>query len=261
MKKTILFAIILFLIVPATISEGIQYSEPQILQGMLEEFKGELLETEISMGGIISEYFFTMEKLEELANGLKPIFNIQEIKINKDFVNSNQKNYYTLEKTDEETFKQILISGYNKKGNPVTISISTYLNTDTNKGETYLFTNLIKSEKNFNNNDIIEELKNVFAYYNKPLEITTCVVGRKNGQMNTKDFNKYIADFLRTYNIKIAEEYKDEYTISYTGYTNLFEQTIFSGEKKVNLNLAMRYNEFEDMTYIWIGTPIITTGY
>ncbi|OZV13462.1 hypothetical protein CIW83_04260 [Tissierella sp. P1] len=49
--------------------------------------------------------------------------------------------------------------------------------------------------------------------------------------------------------------------VSYTAYTPLIESSIFSGEKKVNLNLAIRYNENEDKTYIWIGTPIITTGY
>lgn len=261
MKKIFLFAIILFLLLPSTVSQGIEHSEPQILQQMIVDMQGELLETEVNMGGIISEYFFTIERMEELAEELKGIFNIQGMEINEQNIDFEQKNYYKLEKIDEDTFKQVLIYGYNESKNPVTISITSYLDIDTKKGETYLFTNLIKTEKNFNNNDIIEGLKNIFAYYNRPLEITTCVVGRKDGEVNTKEFNNYIADLLRTYNIKIAEEYKDEYTMSYTGYTNLFENTIISGEKKVNFNLAMRYNEFEDMTYIWIGTPIITTGY
>ena len=29
----------------------------------------------------------------------------------------------------------------------------------------------------------------------------------------------------------------------------------------MNLNIAIRYNEYEEKTYIWIGTPIITIGY
>jgi len=31
--------------------------------------------------------------------------------------------------------------------------------------------------------------------------------------------------------------------------------------KKVNMNLAIRYNSYEDRTYIWLATPVITVEY
>ena len=48
---------------------------------------------------------------------------------------------------------------------------------------------------------------------------------------------------------------------SYTVFTPYIDNYIFFFRKRVNLNLAIRYNEYENRTYIWIGTPIITTGY
>ncbi|MDI9475442.1 MAG: YwmB family TATA-box binding protein [Bacillota bacterium] len=33
------------------------------------------------------------------------------------------------------------------------------------------------------------------------------------------------------------------------------------GGKDVNIQLAMRYSEYEDKTYLWLATPLIITAY
>lgn len=49
--------------------------------------------------------------------------------------------------------------------------------------------------------------------------------------------------------------------ISMTAYSPLLEGGIEFGRARVNLNLGIRYNSYEDRTYLWLATPVITTEY
>ncbi|HZK34736.1 MAG TPA: YwmB family TATA-box binding protein, partial [Bacillota bacterium] len=60
---------------------------------------------------------------------------------------------------------------------------------------------------------------------------------------------------------KIIEGIEEEYLVSKTGYSSLIENCLYVDGEKMNLNLALRYKEFEDATYIWLGTPVIFSSY
>ena len=68
-------------------------------------------------------------------------------------------------------------------------------------------------------------------------------------------------DSIVKLNGKIVDEYKDENLISLTGFTDYIDYNILAGEDRINLNIALRYYEYDNKTIIWIGTPIITSGY
>ncbi len=262
MKKIILFAIIISLLIPTITMAGKRHSEKDVLKGILEEFKGEFLEGDLNMGGVLLDEFISQEAMEILGQKVKELLGIvgEEVDINRD-ITDLEGQYYAKEVIYEEGFNQLSIYGYNVNGNPITVIIASYLSPEISKGETTLFINLIKREQNFSINGIIENIEEIFRDYGKPLEITTCIIGTIEGKLNESDLTRKVVKVMRRFKGKIVEEYIDTSIFSYTAYTPLIESSIFSGEKKVNLNLAIRYNEYEDKTYIWIGTPIITTGY
>lgn len=262
MKKIVLFAIIVTLLIPAFSMAGKNHNENDILVQMLKNLKGEYLEGDLNMGGVILEEFISMEEMDILAEQIKDIIGVlgEEIEQSRDISDLEGK-YFVKDNIYSEGFNQISIYGYDFEENPITIMISSYLSPDTNNGETTLFINLIKKEKNFNINGIIEKIDNIFKEYNKPVDITTCVIGTIQGKPDNDVLKRSIFKTIKKSKGKVVEEYIDPSIVSYMLYTPLIENAIFSGEKKVNLNLAIRYNEYEDKTYIWIGTPIITTGY
>ncbi|WP_353093748.1 YwmB family TATA-box binding protein [Tissierella praeacuta] len=265
MKKIILFAIILSLLIPTLTMAGKRHSEKDILETILKEFNGEFLEGDLNMGGVIIDEFISKEEIESLGEKVKDSLEIigEEADINEDInadIESNGGQFYK-ETIYEDGFNHMSIYGYDVHENPITIVISSYLSSDTNNGETTLFINLRKKEQNFSINGIIEKIENIFKDYGKSLEITTCVIGTIEGDLETKALTKTVAKAMKKIKGKVVEEYVDTSIFSYTVYTPLIESFIFSGEKKVNLNLAIRYNEYENKNYIWIGTPIITTGY
>jgi hypothetical protein len=60
---------------------------------------------------------------------------------------------------------------------------------------------------------------------------------------------------------RIIEGIEEGQLVSRTGYSSLIENSLFIGEEKININVGLRYNEYEDATYLWLGTPVIFTSY
>lgn len=262
MKRIFLFVIILFLLLPTFSTANMKYSERDVLTGILKELKGEFLEGEINIGGVILDEFISKERIKEIGREIK-----DELKLIGEELDQNQGDlllegkYYLVEEIYEEGFNHLAIYGYSEEQNPVTIMLSSYLNPDINIGETTLFINIIKDEKNFHINGIIESIGKIFDSFGKTAEITTCVVGTIDGRVDPQYIEKYASRAIKKFKGKVVEKYTDPLITSYTIYTPYIDNYIFSLEKRVNLNLAIRYNDYENQTYIWIGTPIITTGY
>ncbi|MDR7856940.1 YwmB family TATA-box binding protein [Tissierella sp.] len=261
-KKIILFAIIISLLIPALTMAGKKHTESDVLSLMLKELNGQFLEGDLNMGGIILDEFISKDAVESMGGEIKTKMGIMGEEFNVNMDNTDvDKEYYSKESIYEENFNHLAIHGIDSKGNSVTVMISSYFDSDSKKGETTLFINFIKSGKYFNISGIIERTEGIFKKFSKPVEITTCIIGTIDGKLKEEDLKKNVSYAMREVKGKVVEEYFDSSISSYTAFTPLIESSIFSGEKKINLNLAIRYNEFEDKTYIWIGTPIITTGY
>jgi hypothetical protein len=58
-----------------------------------------------------------------------------------------------------------------------------------------------------------------------------------------------------------VEGIRDGSLISLSAYSPLLKDSIKVRGKRVNINLAARYSAFEDKTYIWLASPVITTEY
>lgn len=266
MKKIIrnlsVLAIILCISIPVFSLSTKNYGEENVLNGMLKELKGNFLEGDVNVGGIILDEFLHKDDIFDLGEEIKSKMGIIGEKLDPNRVYDNlEGEFYSEEFIYEEGFNQLTIYGYDEEKNPITIMIGSYIDKASNIEETTLFINLIKGGKRFDINGIIDKIEYVFKNFNKPVETTTCVIGVLDGKVKEDSIKRDIINFKKRFKLNIVEEYVDNEIVSYTGYTPLIDSFIFSGKKKVNLNLAVRYNEYENKTYIWIGTPIITTGY
>lgn len=262
MKKIILLGIIIILLIPVTGSTGEKYSEEDLLMGMLNDLNGDFLEGDIDVGGAILDEFIGESEVEKISEEVKDFMGIlgTEVELNRDITELKGK-YYSREVISHEGFNQVSIYGYDKNENPITVITTSYLDNESNNGETSLYINLIKVEKNLSINGIMENINSIYKKYGKVVDNTICIIGEASGKLKTDELNKDVDKIIEKYRGKIVEEYSDENLLSYTIYTPFINKEIFSGKKRINLNLAIRYNEFEDKTYFWIGTPIITTGY
>ena len=260
MKKVILFVIIILCLIPVLTQATETKSQEEILYSVLENLEGKYVEGDISANGLLLENFLNIEELDNLGQKIVKSIGIVGKELKKETDNIG-KEYYIKEEINDEGYKQLSYFGFDKNNNPLTIILSSYLTQDQTKGETYLYINLIKKEHFLENNDIIEKINNLFSQYEKNVEFTTCLIGSFNGKFNEKEIEKRSLEAIHSLNGKIVDIYKDEQLISYTAYTDYLDYNILAGEDRINLNIALRYNEYDNETLIWIGTPIITSGY
>jgi len=260
MKKVLLTVIILICLIPVLTQAKEDKKQEEVLLSVLDTIGGEFIEGDVSVNGLLTNSFLNVEELDNLGKEIIESIGLIgiEMEINTDIIDNE---YYIKEEINDEDYKQVNYFRYDKDNNPLTVILSTYINSDNTKGETYLYINLIKKEYFLEINDIIVKIDNIFTEYNNHPEITTCLIGGFDGKLNEKELEKRGTNAIHKVNGKIVDVYKDKEMISYTAYTDYIENNIFAGEDRINLNVALRYNEYDDQTLIWIGTPIITSGY
>lgn len=246
MKKILLLAIIISLLIPILTVADKDYTEKDILIKMLKDLGGELQEGDTSINGVLLNEFLNKEKLNILVDDML-------VKIG--LIEENREEIYG------EGYSQINIYSYDDYKNPITLIISSYSDEDSKMNETYLYLNLINKEQFLANNDIIEKVENIFKEYQSFIEITTSIIGFIEGNAMNNEIESKAIRSLRKLKGETVDSFKDINLLSYTAYTPHIVKNISIDKKKINLNLAIRYNDYEDKTFIWIGTPIITSGY
>ncbi|NLL81743.1 MAG: YwmB family TATA-box binding protein [Tissierellia bacterium] len=258
MKKYILFVIIILCLLPI-LTSATYLEEDDVLSIILKDIGGEFIEGDFNANGIIVESFLSEEELDDLGEELIVYFGL----IGKEGTKYTEvsTNNYIKEKILEDNYRQVSYFGFDEKLNPMTIILSSYLNVENEKSETYLYINLINNKQDNEINDIILTVKSLFNKYEKNVEISTCIIGGINGKLSGEYVKNIFPKLLHNINGKIVDVYEDNELISYTAYTDKIEEYILAGEDRINLNIALRYNEYDNKTLIWIGTPIITSGY
>ncbi|MCF6465056.1 YwmB family TATA-box binding protein [Clostridium sp. Cult2] len=260
--KFLMLGIIIILLIPVFGFSQDKYEEKELLMGILEETGAAFLEGDISLGGVILDRFTGYEEIRDIGDTLRNKLDIKgsPIEFGRQY-NELENNYYWEELIEEEGFIQLIVQGFDNYNNIVTITLSSYVDVDQGPGETSLFINLINKEQFVEINDIIIKVEKIFEEYEKPVNITTCVIGTFDGEISTKENEKRILGVTKAIKGRVVEEYKEDGILSLSIFTPYIEEHVFTGNSKMNLNIAVRFNEYEDRTYIWIGTPIITIGY
>ena len=246
MKKILIFAIIISILIPILSLAEKDYDENEILLNILNDLGGELQEGETSINGVLLKKFLDKDELNNLTNELLAKIGIVE---------------FHREEIYGDGYSQINLYSYDSNKNPITMIISSYIDADSKMDETYLYLNLINKEHFLTNNDIINSVESIFKEYDSFMEITSSIIGYIDGNAWNDEIEKKAIGALRRLKGNTVETFKDVNLLSYTAYTPRIVKNITIGEKKINLNLAIRYNDYEDKTFIWIGTPIITSGY
>lgn len=265
MKKIFLIAIIFLILIPYFTQASSSQSEEEILFYILDSLDGEFLKEDISASEMIIDSFLSISDLDKIGQDILDYLGMAGEERNELSLDL-EEGYYIREVIQDEGYRQVSFFGYDTNNYPLTVILSSYFNIDGN-GETYLYINSIKETSIFNkkkifaeNSDIINKVKSIFLEFNKGVNITTCLIGEKSGKFDDEEINKARNSILNL-NGKIVDEYRDENLISLTGFTDYIDYNILAGEDRINLNIALRYYEYDNKTIIWIGTPIITSGY
>jgi hypothetical protein len=128
-----------------------------------------------------------------------------------------------------------------------------------NNGETYLHTQIdfkgTASGAAYEYKEVLSEL-----YGDIGVEATTnlYLVSQKKGQLYEDEKQEIIEDFLESLDAESVLEVdsEDGLTLVY-GYSKAIDEYVYQNDEKVNVNIAITYDETEDVTYIHRGIPFV----
>lgn len=97
--------------------------------------------------------------------------------------------------------------------------------------------------------------------YGIDTHVNSCIIGSFEGRLTNKQMNDISKLIFKGANARKVEGMRDKNLISISAYSPVIDEYIRVGDNRINLNLAIRYNSYEDRTYIWLATPVISTEY
>lgn len=155
---------------------------------------------------------------------------------------------------DTITLSRVYLSE-NKK---MTLKLETRFSENTN---TYMVLDVVLYKSNDEIIPVKESLEQLYSYLNIKPKVNISMTGIYNGRMTEQQKKLTTIGIMKKMNAKVREDYVTDEVYSVVGYTKKIPEYIYSGKQKININLALRYNSYEDKTYLYLATPVITVEY
>jgi len=247
--------------------------EEELLLEAIEAGGFEVEEFNINKSVFIPDIFLTMEELEKKQTDIMDALNIKGeiIYINiDDILNSGhldlfedpldlQSETILVQRVEDTEYNEIIMFVPNENGNVTMIKLLSSV--IMGKYETYIIVDIVENKRYKEIVEISNEIESILEEYGEKIETTINITGTHLGKLTKteeKQRQEAIFSFLEAKKIEVLE---DKLFTSITAYSPLISSFINYGNNKVNLQLAMRYSEYEDKTYLWIANPLITTTY
>lgn len=247
-KKVIAIAFILILIPGIMWSLGKNDINDIIIKTLLNS-NGKASFFDIVDWSVINREFLTTSQMDEIYDDIIQIFDAD--RRNFTFTKESDEMYrITTMKgmLDSETFLQIIIQS---------VKLPEHYE---KKPQTYLTVNV--TSKDFKKLDKFKmKTRDIINFSGGKSNITTCVVGSFDGKLNKVEQSEILQTFISKLKLEDVNKSEDDTSINLFGYCPYLLEGIDMLGKNYNINIETRYNYEDDMTYIWIGTPIISMKY
>jgi len=102
--------------------------------------------------------------------------------------------------------------------------------------------------------DVLDKYK---AEYQINVSLTGCI----EKKLSDAELDNMFENVFRSARAEKVEGISDNGLVSVSAFSPAIAGGIRADGKRVNLNIAARYNSYENKTYIWLATPVIITEY
>ena len=130
-----------------------------------------------------------------------------------------------------------------------------------NKPKSYLIVGISHFRTPANYKNLRIKMVEVFSLIGEQAHYSNIISGYVAKKMEVKEMQKMSKKVMQITGAEEVENYADDRMTSVTGFTPAISDRLTLGPKRVNINMAARYNSTDAGTYIYIGSPIITTEY
>lgn len=246
LKKAIIIGLITILI-PGTMLSS---EKNDIIVKALLDTKAEPEQYDIVDWSIINQKYLTVKEMQELCKSIVKSFAVS-------------KRNFVLTQDSDEMYRIVIMEGM--------LDSNTYLQVTTQSvklpeqygktPQTYLVVSL--TSKDFDKKNQFEgKIKDIINSKGGKSNISTCIVGSFDGKLNKGSQLKIFKTLITKLKLTDVKKNQEDFCYNLIGFCpHLEEESIEIFGKNYNINIEIRYNCEDDITYIWIGTPIISTKY
>ncbi|MCC5909645.1 MAG: YwmB family TATA-box binding protein [Clostridiaceae bacterium] len=266
----ILFFLSCFYITSAFTNKGDAFVVEDPMVYIFEESEATILESNINTTLTLNNTLWSQEEIQEIKEELKSQLGLQhttEVIINEE----NYKYYSETEATleDKSTLflyefsddgvNQFLATNTSENGEIITFKV--YSSSSQGEKTSYIIIDIMQNKGYKQLVEKSNQSQEILKKYGDHIETTINMVGTYDEKMSIEQRQEKIQEIIQPLKPQKVEEIKQESYVSTTIYTPIIPHSLQYGDKKVNLQLAMRYNDYEEKTYLYIATPLITMTY
>lgn len=104
-------------------------------------------------------------------------------------------------------------------------------------------------------------LSAALGLYGAGSRVAVTYAGEIKGESNKEELLAKAVNLMLLAGAPVREMTARDNLVSLTGYSGLFSAGISSAGQEVNLNVALRYNPVEQVTLVFVASPVILTEY
>lgn len=249
--------IIILALINSSYAEKEKLKNEELFIKVFEETGADFSSLNLNFNGTIPELYNSEEQLKDIMEYIIEELELIEVEENLNNVNDEYMNVHI------ETFDstQLVIYGKDNYDNKLTIILYSYYDKMKGDGETSIVIDVNQGNDYANFLEIKKKIDNFYRTYDIKTEITYCIIGAFDAKLNKEAMSKKITSIISMTDGKEIEGLIEDDMMSISAYSPNIDRFIYTGNKKMNLNIALSYNEYEGKTYIFVGYPIIAIGY
>jgi hypothetical protein len=239
--------VISLILIDNVIDEDLVYGGEELVEAFGNtEFRIE--DTELNVWGEYIPQYMTKEEMSMVVEGVAFKLGIENY--HADFVDVKDKKVYTIEKSSNDAHTKIEL-----------VEIVENIDNGTFKARNYLTVNIKLYNKCKSIGYFEDEINKIYSdmemIATKGLIITASQLGEisdENAKMVMEDIVEALKGEVKS--MVSIQELKSAY-----GYSKYMDDYVVSNGEKINMDLAMTYNEIENKTIFYVATPVITFEY
>ncbi|WP_432662600.1 YwmB family TATA-box binding protein [Wukongibacter baidiensis] len=245
MNKQLFIYIFIFIIsISIVFGNPMESMKPEdVVNTTYTESEAELDHININSYVILNDKFLTIDKVSEICNDISEKLEMKDTIITKE---------------SSEEFCEIRLSGTIDSEIKGTIILQSSKFQDFQ--ESSIVVDIIETREEYDLSQLCDKIREILKSYGK-VNLNINLAAYYDGVIDNRNLKKTIDRAFKEIDANEVEGIENDDLISITGYTPALEESLSYCGKKVNINMAARYNSYEDKTYIFIGTPLIVVEY
>ncbi len=108
---------------------------------------------------------------------------------------------------------------------------------------------------------LLNRMQDFLDIHMRESSISIALSAKIPGKLSERQRNKVSKELLKNLKGHKVHTMKEGNVVSITGFSPNLKPPYLTPQGPVNLNIAFRYNGYEDVTILWLGSPLIAGSY